>query len=281
MQLIEFRNNFKESILNLYGEEETRSFFYLLAEAYLKLSKAEIALNLQRQLTDKEILLFEKALRRLQAEEPIQYIIGKTEFYGLPFKVNPTVLIPRPETEELVDLIIQENKEKKISILDIGTGSGCIAISLAKYLPQAHIFGLDISEKALHTAQENAIANQVKVEFFMADILKVRQLPQQFDVIVSNPPYVRESEKMQMHNNVLKNEPHSALFVPNNDPLLFYEKIASLAKGYLNSGGELYFEINEGYGNEVMTMLKKKGFEQVVLRKDIFGKDRMVKGISK
>lgn len=279
MQLVEFRNYFKESIVNLYGEEETQSFFYLLAEAYLPISKAEIPLNLQRQLTDEELLLLKNALSRLQNEEPIQYILGKTEFYGLPFDVNPSVLIPRPETEELVDWIIKTDHSSHPTILDIGAGSGCIAVSLAKNLPKATVFAMDISEKAIEVAKKNAIINQVSVAFIKENILEVNQLPQMFDIIVSNPPYVRENKKQLMQNNVVKNEPHLALFVPDADPLLFYKKIISLAKTHLKPGGNLYFEINEAYGKETVNLLINSGFMQVELKKDFYGKDRMIKAM--
>ena len=279
MQLVEFRNYFKESIVNLYGEEETQSFFYLLAEAYLPISKAEIPLNLQRQLTDEELLLLKNALSRLQNEEPIQYILGKTEFYGLPFDVNPSVLIPRPETEELVDWIIKTDHSSHPTILDIGAGSGCIAVSLAKNLPKATVFAMDISEKTIEVAKKNAIINQVSVAFIKENILEVNQLPQMFDIIVSNPPYVRENKKQLMQNNVVKNEPHLALFVPDADPLLFYKKIISLAKTHLKPGGNLYFEINEAYGKETVNLLINSGFMQVELKKDFYGKDRMIKAM--
>lgn len=279
MQLVEFRNYFKESIVNLYGEEETQSFFYLLAEAYLPISKAEIPLNLQRQLTDEELLLLKNALFRLQNEEPIQYILGKTEFYGLPFDVNPSVLIPRPETEELVDWIIKTDHSSHPTILDIGAGSGCIAVSLAKNLPKATVFAMDISEKTIEVAKKNAIINQVSVAFIKENILEVNQLPQMFDIIVSNPPYVRENKKQLMQNNVVKNEPHLALFVPDADPLLFYKKIISLAKTHLKPGGNLYFEINEAYGKETVNLLINSGFMQVELKKDFYGKDRMIKAM--
>ena len=279
MQLVEFRNYFKESIVNLYGEEETQSFFYLLAEAYLPISKAEIPLNLQRQLTDEELLLLKNALSRLQNEEPIQYILGKTEFYGLPFDVNPSVLIPRPETEELVDWIIKTDHSSHPTLLDIGAGSGCIAVSLAKNLPKATVFAMDISEKAIEVAKKNAIINQVSVAFIKENILEVNQLPQMFDIIVSNPPYVRENKKQLMQNNVVKNEPHLALFVPDADPLLFYKKIISLAKTHLKPGGNLYFEINEAYGKETVNLLINSGFMQVELKKDFYGKDRMIKAM--
>ena len=188
---------------------------------------------------------FQKAILRLKIHEPIQYIIGETEFYGLPFKVNKHTLIPRPETEELVEWIYSEFSNQQSTInqqqfLDIGTGSGCIAISLAKYLPNSKVSALDIFEEALKIAQQNAEMNKVKIDFFQKDILAAETLPKKYDVIISNPPYVRELEKKQMQQNVLKHEPESALYVGNEDPLLFYRTISRLAKNHLNPNGKLF-----------------------------------------
>ena len=198
------------------------------------------------------------------------------------FEVNPNVLIPRPETEELVEWIIQSQKSKaesqKIKILDIGTGSGCISISLAKNLPNAQVFSIDVSEKALATAQKNTKINEVNVTFLLKNILETEDLEQQFDIIVSNPPYVRELEKQEIKKNVLDNEPHLALFVDDNDALIFYRKIAELAQKNLSPNGQLFFEINQYLGKEMIDLLEKMGFKNIELRKDIYGNDRMIRG---
>ncbi len=221
---------------------------------------------------------FENAIYRLKKNEPIQYIIGETEFYGLPFKVNKHTLIPRPETEELVDWVISEIPPLGFrGILDIGTGSGCIAVSLAKNLPNAKVSALDISMEALKVARENAQINTVTIDFFPCDILKAEQLPEKYDIIVSNPPYVRESERDKMQPNVLNHEPASALFVEDKEPLVFYQAIARLSKTVLNPGGVLYFEINEYLGKDLQEVLTTEGFGKIIVKKDIFGKDRMLK----
>jgi release factor glutamine methyltransferase len=219
-------------------------------------------------------------LDSLKNEIPIQYLLGKTSFYGLDFEVNPAVLIPRPETEELVDWIISYDQihksTKPLRILDIGTGSGCIAISLAKNIPNSQVFAIDVSEKALATAQKNAEINNVKVAFLEENILETDDLEQQFDIIVSNPPYVRQLEKQEIKKNVLDNEPHLALFVEDNDALVFYRKIAELAQKNLLPNGQLFFEINQYLGKEMMELLEKMGFKNIELRKDIYGNDRMI-----
>tara|TARA_R110000850_G_scaffold150497_1_gene273150 strand:- start:44195 stop:45055 length:861 start_codon:yes stop_codon:yes gene_type:complete len=280
MTLKEYRSHFKSKLETLYPEEEIGSFFYILTDKFLKLKRVDVALELERKITSEEVSIFENALQQLEKEVPIQYIIGETEFFGLTIKVNPSVLIPRPETEELVDWIIKDYAEIKqpFTILDIGTGSGCIAISLAKNLPEAKVIAIDISLAALETAKANANQNKVDVSFLEQDILTLKNLETSFDVIVSNPPYIRVSEKEKMQSNVLLHEPKNALFVSDETPLLFYSKIADLARTSLNTSGSLYFEINEAYGNEVVNMLLDKRFEGVVLKKDFYGKERMVKG---
>lgn len=216
----------------------------------------------------------------MKNENPIQQILGKADFYGLKFYVNEHVLIPRPETEELVDLIIKENKDFNPAILDIGTGSGCIPISLRKNIPNAMVSSIDVSEKALEVAKKNAEWNQVEINFILDDILNPSKeiAPNSFDIIVSNPPYIRISEKEEMSNNVLKYEPHLALFVYNDDPLLFYKKIADVALKGLKPQGKIYFEINENFGAECKQMLENKGFKNVVLVKDLSNKNRILRG---
>lgn len=279
MTLKEYRSYFKTNLKDIYPEEEIGSFFYLLTEKFLTLKRVEVALELQRKLTLEETNIFENALRQLEKEVPIQYIIGETEFFGLTFKVNQSVLIPRPETEELVDWIIKDyvHIKQPLTILDVGTGSGCIAISLAKHLTKAIVTGLDISPTALKVASENANMNEVPVSFLEQDILTLKNLETTYDVIVSNPPYVTVSEKQKMQSNVLLYEPHNALFVSDDTPLLFYKNIAEIALKNLNRNGNLYFEINESYGSEIVDLLKKLRFKNVELKKDLFGKERMIK----
>jgi release factor glutamine methyltransferase len=274
---IKFLNLLKDE----YPAQEVSSFFNLLIESYLGMNRLDFALKQGKELTLEEKEKFESAIHRLSLHEPIQYIIGETEFFGLKFKVNKNVLIPRPETEELVQWILDDVGESKtpsnLKILDIGTGSGCIAISLAKNLPNAEVFALDISEKALKTARENATLNKVNVNFIQADILNLEALTGKFDIIVSNPPYVREMEKVEMHLNVLENEPDLALYVKDIDPLIFYGIIAKLAQAGPQKNGDLYFEINQYLAKETEEILKNFGFK-TELKKDIFGNYRMLRG---
>ena len=272
------KRSFLEALEDQYPETESTSFFNLLAEDILRLKRIDVATNLYAVVSGKKHERFLNALKRLKQNEPIQYVLGKTEFYGLPFKVNNHVLIPRPETEELVDWILKSNdKAESVNILDIGTGSGCIAIALAKKMPNNTVYALDVSDAALKVAQENAELNEVDINFIAEDILKVDSMDVKFNIIVSNPPYVREQEKEQMQANVVDYEPHEALFVKNNDALLFYRAIAVMAKENLHEGGALYFEINEFLGEETKSLLSDSGFSKVELKKDMSGKDRMIK----
>lgn len=279
LTLKKIKIDFTDTLKGLYPLEEIQSFFNILSEKYLNLSRIEVALNPDRTFSKTEAEKFRKAISRLKKHEPIQYIIRETEFYGLPFKVNKHTLIPRPETEELVEWIL-DNSEFRIQdseLLDIGTGTGCIAISLAKNLASANVSALDISEEALKIASKNAEINEVKVDLFQMDVLNTKTLPRQYDIIVSNPPYVRELEKKQMQQNVLNYEPESALYVSNEDPLLFYRTISRLAKRYLKSNGKLFFEINEYLADELTELLKSEDFKNIEVKKDIFGKNRMIK----
>jgi len=345
MLLHHLKSDFCIQLENLYPKTEVTSFFYRLCDFKLSLKRVDIALNLDENIDSNDVLFFKNATNRLKLFEPIQYIIGETEFYGLIFKVNKNVLIPRPETEELISWILKEvgskniksnvtlsrvegttnhkpqttnhkpqtinHKPQTINILDIGTGSGCIAIALAKNLPQAKVWALDVSKKALNIAKQNADFNKVNVNFIEADILNpnviasvakqshtdkeitrpnvllrygqatVASLPHKdvkFDIIVSNPPYVKQNEKALMQANVLKHEPHLALFVENNKPLIFYDKIADFASKRLNKNGLLFFEINQSLGKEVCALLNKKGFKNIEIKKDLFEVDRMVRG---
>lgn len=278
MQLQQFKKDFFKDLENKYPTTEIQSFFNILIEFKLNLSRVEAALQGDYNIENNNLEYLKKAISQLQNNTPIQYITGQTEFYGLTFNVNENVLIPRPETEELVNWIVKDFKSKtNIKILDIGTGSGCIPITLAKELPSAKVSAIDISKEALTTAKSNTVLNNVEVNFIEKDILNTSKLLSNFDVIVSNPPYVRELEKKQMQQNVLAHEPHLALFVKNENPLLFYEKIAELASQNLNQNGALYFEINEYLGKETAALLASKGFENIELKKDFFGVDRMLK----
>lgn len=279
MKISELKTHFQNNLSEAYPSEEIQSFFNILSAEYLNLSRIEVALNSEVEISKEAAEKFQQALLRLKNHEPVQYIIGETEFYGLIFKVNKQTLIPRPETEELVDWILDnsEFRFQNSELLDIGTGSGCIAISLAKNIPSAQVSALDISEEALKMAQQNAELNKVKVEFFQTDILETKTLPRKYNAIVSNPPYVRELEKSQMHKNVLKHEPKVALYVSNEDPLLFYRKISQLAKNYLEPKGKLFFEINQYLADELTQLLKSEGFQNIEVKKDLFGNDRMIK----
>ena len=274
-----YKSLFQKELSTLYDALEIESFFFLILEQSKNLKRIDLALHPEFEFSEAEILLWNGVIEQLKQELPIQYILGKTNFYGLEFLVNPNVLIPRPETEELVDWIIKTNSNGNLStinILDIGTGSGCIAISLAKNISEAHVFALDISEKALATAIENAKKNQVAVTFIQKNILTTTDLEMEFDIIVSNPPYVRNLEKTEIKNNVLANEPHLALFVEDNDALLFYRKIAELAIKNLSPEGKLFFEINQYLGKETVELLSDLGFQNIELRQDIYGNDRMI-----
>lgn len=282
MTLKQLRTHILSSLSKNYPQEEANSFFYMLTKHYLKLNKIDVPLNFDKIIIEKEQFQFNQAVDRLLINEPIQYIIGEIEFYGLPFKVNLNTLIPRPETEELVDWIVNDlkNNTSEKKILDIGTGSGCIIIALAKAIHNGEFAGVDISAEALKIARTNATINKAEVEFIEINILKqIGDLSGNLDVIVSNPPYVRDLEKTKMQPNVLDNEPHLALFVPDSDPLLFYRKISQFAKKSLNLGGSLYFEINEYLGEEMIQLLENEGFLNIELKRDFFGKDRMIKAM--
>ncbi len=274
--------SFKTELKDIYPEREIQTFVEILLEYYAGLNKTDLILKSEEILKPTVNEQIENALFRLKKEEPIQYIIGETEFYDLKLKVNPSVLIPRPETEELVDWIIKNHKNnKKINILDIGTGSGCIPLALKNNLPNAKVFAIDISETALETAKQNAKLNNLDVSFTQLDILnaEIKQKFEKFDIIVSNPPYIREKEKELMHKNILENEPHLALFVGDNDALVFYKAIIHFAKNHLKKQGNLYFEINEAYGNEIITLLKENEYQDIEFKKDINGKDRMIRAV--
>ena len=283
MLLKEIKNIYHLELDPLFPKEEVDSFFYLVIDHYLGLERFVLAMqpNLVVSKDNEEPLFY--ALSQLKQERPIQYILGKAHFCDLEFGVDENVLIPRPETEELVYWILNEvqqrTRQEGLRILDIGTGSGCIAISLAKNLPNAKVYALDISKKALQIAQQNAVDNKVDIVFLEADILSMEGFKDKFDVIVSNPPYVRELEKKEMKNNVLEHEPGLALFVSDGDPLIFYKKITLFALNHLKTSGMLFFEINQYLGEEMKQLLEAGNFSEIELRKDMYGNDRMLKAV--
>ncbi len=303
MLLKEIRTIFHKELDALYPKEEVDSFFYMLLEHYLGLERFVLAMEPKKLVSKEEEQPLFEGLSELKLERPIQHIIGKTHFFDMEFKVNKNVLIPRPETEELVQWILmdyirgphepvkgpQNAQAKKrtnnlgstdtFTILDIGTGSGCIAVALAKNFPQAKVIALDVSIEALAVAKLNALSNNVEIEFVHADILKIKSLGKKFDIIISNPPYVRELEKENIHRNVKKYEPGSALFVSDDNSLVFYEHISKYAADNLKNDGALYLEINQYLGKETCQLLKDQNFLEIELRKDMFGNDRMLKGV--
>jgi release factor glutamine methyltransferase len=281
---------FHEGLKPLYDYNEAEAITLLALSEITGFSKAKIKAFPEEKLNAEQTARLNVVLNQLQTGEPIQYILGHTEFYGLPFTVNPSVLIPRPETEELVEWVIASVGSLELavgSMLDIGTGSGCIAISLKKNLPAFNVSAIDISGDALETAKGNARLNNVSIDFIKADILSAEKpftfhlspftLKPPFTSIISNPPYVTLHDKSQMHKNVTDFEPHTALFAPEDDPLLFYKAIADFAVENLSPGGLLFFEINESYGKEIVELLGAKGFKNIELRKDMSGRDRMIK----
>lgn len=287
MTFTEAERKIIESLTSHYGPEEAGSLAWLGISHVCELERAKYLSIKNEEIQDKDAEALFRILEELKTGRPLQYILGETEFYGLKFKVNPSVLIPRPETEELVDWVLIELRNlnegtEGLKIIDIGTGSGCIPVSIKKYFPKAEIYAMDISAKALNTAAENAELNQTDLNFIQDDILDPKNdqlLHTQFDVIISNPPYVTWSEKGQMMPNVLEHEPHTALFVPNDDPLIFYCAIADFAIQHLLERGLLFLEINENLGPQTLDLLKKMGFSNIELRQDIRGKDRIIRAV--
>jgi len=291
MLVKELKQYFFGVLTEIHGKDEVESFFFILIEYLHNLKRIDLALNPNFEISEADFQKWEVIISELKTEKPIQYITGEAWFYGLQFEVNEDTLIPRPETEELVEWIISSQQFNKstgqLKILEIGTGSGCIPISLKKNIPNAEVFAIDISEKALEVAKKNAAENSVEVNFILKNILEVDILNQpitynlkpitSFDIIVSNPPYVRNLEKDEISKNVLDYEPHLALFVEDNDALLFYRKIAQLAKESLTENGQLFFEINQYLGKETVLLLEQLGFQNIELKKDFKGNDRMIK----
>ena len=270
---------FLKELNGYYPEKEIKSLFYISIDHLLGYSKSDTIIKSENELLPDFKIEFSEIVERLQKKEPIQYILMETTFYGLPFFTRRGVLIPRPETEELVDWIIKDNENLEKRYLDIGTGSACIIISLTKNL-NGSFYAIDVSPDALREAKQNVKRNNVDVNLEQFDILD-SDLDGLWDVIVSNPPYVLESERKYMKQNVLNWEPEIALFVKDKTPLLFYERIADQSTKVLNKNGILYFEINEKYGKETVDMLAQKGFVNIELKKDINDKDRMVKAMWK
>jgi release factor glutamine methyltransferase len=268
----------RKELSGFYPKEEIESLIFLIFEKLKGYSRTQFLLSGAEILTAEDQAAIDQIVSRLRNHEPIQYILGETEFYGLSFYTAPGVLIPRPETEELVQWIIQENKNNSLTILDIGTGTGCIAISLRKNMPKSMVLACDISPVCLNYALRNAELNVVEISVLEYDILSNSEAISfpKLDIIVSNPPYVRQTEKLLMEKNVLEYEPELALFVSDDDPLIFYNQIAAFAQANLNEGGRLYFEINEAFGPECSKMLRDKGFSDVQLKKDLNAKDRMI-----
>ena len=268
-----------------YPETEIESFARILFRHFLKMTSAQVHLSPESILPAEIVQQILAAIDELKKNQPIQYIIGETEFYGLPFLLTPDVLIPRPETEELVDWMLHEyDRKSPLTILDVGTGSGCIAVALAVNFPNAGVWAVDISETALIIARRNAMENRVNIHFLLKDVLNDGLMgfaPESLDVMVSNPPYVTPSEKTNMLPNVLQYEPHIALFTPQDHPLVFYERIAAFGAKCLKNGGRVFFEINESFHEEVVDILRQNNYLDISPRKDINGKWRMVTAIKK
>ena len=277
------RQYYKAKLLENYDEREAEALLFLLIAEYTGISKLMIVTDPGLTLTESELLKVHFAVKDLNNHKPVQYIIGKTEFYGLTITVDKDVLIPRPETEELVELVIKENQHRKnLRILDIGTGSGCIAIAIKKYLPECEVVAIDISNPALQLAKINAKLNKQSIEFKPFDILADSNWSRLgfFDVIVSNPPYVRKSERSLMKRNVIDYEPEIALYVEDQDPLIFYKAIFEFGAIHLKKNGRLYCEINQYLGEEVLTLFNNEVFNEIGLVKDINGHNRIIKASS-
>ncbi len=270
-----------KSILNNYSNQEAEQLMLIIYKEILAIERITVLAHPDTKVPNSDYKRIIEIVERLKKNEPIQYILGETEFYDLKFKLTPSVLIPRPETEELVQWISADISKIGSAILDIGTGSGCIAIALAKNIANSSLYAVDVSEEAIEVAKKNAVINEVDIVFLCHDILQsdYSNLPKDLSVIVSNPPYVTNKQKGEMQKNVLDYEPALALFVPDNDPLLFYRKIAEIGIKLLANNGALYFEINEIYGNELKILLEEIGYSKVMLKADINGKNRMIKAL--
>jgi len=280
----DIRSHYRRKLNKIFDERETDTLVFLVLAEFTGFSKAEILMKHDEAVSESQLLNIHFAIKELLKEKPVQYVLEKTEFYGLPFIVNSKVLIPRPETEELIELAVQQIKKGKVvNVLDIGTGSGCIAITLKKLYPELKLKALDFSEFALEVAEKNAHMNKVEIDFLKFDVLSPHHWKIDFeaDLIVTNPPYVLESEKIKMERNVLEFEPHRALFVSDEDPLVFYDAIARLGKSILKKGGGINAEINPLKSDELVNLYKKMGYKNISLHKDMSGKQRFLTCTSK
>lgn len=280
MTLAEVRKEYRNGLSGYYPAEEVNEIFALLAEKWLGLKPHEIALYSDRALESSQQQRFKTALERLLRWEPVQYVIGHADFCGLKIRVGPSVLIPRPETEELVGWIVeQEGTNNPGPVLDIGSGSGCIALALKDQLINGVVHGMDISPEALELARENSRELGLDVHFFERDVFKDWDLPAKYRLIISNPPYVTFSEKVKMRANVLEHEPRLALYVADDDPLTYYREIGDKGRRYLVQGGLLFFELNERFAGQTLDLLQKLGYAELQLIKDFLGKDRFLKAL--
>ena len=281
MTLTEVRSILTKELNNVYDKDEVKNIMDLVLEHITGLPRIEQVKSKVPYLTCTQLEDLDSIIERLKKNEPVQYVLGEAWFAGMKFKVNKNVLIPRPETEELVDWVAKQSAigNQQLAIIDMGTGSGCIPITLKKRLPDAELSAIDVCSEALFTATENAIEHNTEINFVQLDFLNEEKWSElgNFDIIISNPPYVKQTEKHSMHERVISFEPHLALFVPDSDALLFYRKLAGFAVKHLNPGGSLFVEINEALGNEVVALFKNTGFADIQLKKDMQGKDRMIK----
>jgi release factor glutamine methyltransferase len=279
-KISDIKSYFVKELSTLYDIEEAESVFFIVLEYLLQISRSDYFLNKTATISESELLKIHFLLKDLKKGIPLQYLLGETHFMGIQLKISPAVLIPRPETEELVDWIIKKHQHEPIGkIIDIGTGSACIALGLKKFFPDCKVYALDISSSALDIAKQNANNNQLDIEFIESDVLSDQlHINDKFSIIVSNPPYVKADEAALMHKNVLEHEPHLALFVPDNDALIFYRKILHHAQTILNKNGWVYFEINQYLYAEMETLMQKFNYKNIELKKDISGNYRMIRG---
>jgi len=279
--LKELKSHYIDQLLELYDKPEAELLVSIIIEHYFGMSRIDMAMNPDKRLSESEILSLHMSVKELKNKKPVQYITGVVEFSGLSIHVDENVLIPRPETEELVNLVLENERVAGLKVLDIGTGSGCIAIVVCNKLVDAEVVAVDISPEVVKLAQKNADRNEVKVSFELYDILspdfQQKQIFRLFDVIVSNPPYVTLSDKEKMHANVLDYEPHGALFVPEENPLIFYDAIFKFAEKNLISKGRVYFEINESFSEEMKNLAAEYGYQKIMIQKDIRGKNRFMR----
>lgn len=277
MNLLHLKNLFSEELKEIYTSSEAEELFYIFSQEFLKMNKLEIQLKPEKEISDSQLVDLQNVLEKLKTKQPYQQILGYSEFYGLKFFVDEHVLIPRPETEELVDIFINKVKDfpyKNFSVLDVGTGSGCIPISIAKHFPDAKVSSIDISEKALQIARKNAEQHQVKINFVQADYLNL-ELSETYDYIISNPPYIDQIEQEEIHDSVKEFEPNIALFAPKNKPLAFYEKLAKDAPKHLSRGGYIFLEINQKLGKTTLELFENS-LQKATLIQDLSGNDRFI-----